>query len=141
MLPLHFTYASAPSGGVTDWYQSQGYREPGRISSFDDEDDEVNEDDEDDDEIEEDEEEDDEDDEDEEEDDEETKTKTKKKKGGKPVALLVVKPRDLAAVSVLLYRSKANGGSAFRAKYEIVADHGVRYFNQFSIVQDRIDED
>ncbi|GJW69851.1 hypothetical protein Tco_0126768 [Tanacetum coccineum] len=59
MLPLHFTYASAnwsfscalcldyddvtpsdtysvqaPSGGVTDWYQSQGYREPGRISRF-----------------------------------------------------------------------------------------------------------
>ncbi|GJV37694.1 hypothetical protein Tco_1410171 [Tanacetum coccineum] len=24
----------APSGGVTDWYQSQGYREPGRISSM-----------------------------------------------------------------------------------------------------------
>ncbi|GJV09639.1 hypothetical protein Tco_1351180 [Tanacetum coccineum] len=24
----------APSGGVTDWYQSQGYREPGRISSL-----------------------------------------------------------------------------------------------------------
>ncbi|GJW24407.1 hypothetical protein Tco_0038218 [Tanacetum coccineum] len=27
------TYSvQAPSGGVTDWYQSQGYREPGRIS-------------------------------------------------------------------------------------------------------------